>query len=397
MGEEAVYLVNGARTPIGSFLGALSPLTAPELGAVAIQAALARANVAPDRIDEVYLGCVVTAGIGQAPARQAMIKAGIPTSTGATTVGKVCGSGMKAVMVGRCEILAGDAHLVVAGGMESMSQAPHVLKGMRKGQKMGHQTLQDAMILDGLWDPYTDVHMGNCAERCVEKYQFTREAQDAFAALSYQRALASLDNGLFQAEIVPVTVPQGKGQSVVISEDEGPRRVDPAKMSQLKPAFEATGTVTAGNASSINDGATAIVLASQHAVQQYGLAPMARIVATATHSQDPTWFTTAPIGAIQKALDKAGMSPNDIDLYEINEAFSAVVLAAIQDLKLDVDKVNIRGGAISLGHPIGASGARILVTLMYALQQLKKRYGLATLCIGGGEATAVIIENLEAS
>lgn len=391
---EPVYIVNGARTPIGSFLGVLSGVPAPELGAIAIKAALDRSGVDPAWLQEVYMGCVVTAGVGQAPARQAMIKAGVPTSVGATTVGKVCGSGMKAVMLARNEILAGDADLLVAGGMESMSQTPHLLTTLRKGSKMGHQQLLDAMIVDGLWDPYGDVHMGNCAERCVEKYQFTREDQDAYAVRSYQRALQTLEQGGFEEEIVPVSTPQPKGEPVLVSEDEGPRRVNLEKMAQLKPAFEKTGTVTAANASSINDGAAAMVLASATAVEKHNLKPLARIVATATHSQEPTWFTTAPVGAIQKALNKAGMTPDDIDLYEINEAFAAVVMAAVTDLKLDAEKVNVRGGAISLGHPIGASGARILITLMYALKQMRKRYGLASLCIGGGEATAVIVENL---
>jgi acetyl-CoA C-acetyltransferase len=391
---EPVYIVNGARTPVGSFLGVFSSKTAPELGAVAIQAALERSGVTGEQVQEVYMGNVVTAGIGQAPARQAMIKAGIPTSTGATTVGKVCGSGMKALMLGRAEIMVGDAQLVVAGGMESMSQTPHLLKTIRKGSKMGHQQVLDAMIVDGLWDPYGNVHMGNCAERCVEKYQFTREEQDELAIRSYKRALESMDAGVFNEEIAPVIVPQYKGDPLVVSEDEGPRKVNFDKIAKLEPAFEKTGTVTAGNASTLNDGAAAVVLASGDAVKQLDLKPMARIVEVATFSQDPTWFTTAPIGAIQRVLEKAGMTKDDIDLIEINEAFAVVALAAIRELNLDVDKVNVRGGGISLGHPIGATGARLIVTLMYALKQMNKRYGLATLCIGGGEATAMIIENL---
>ncbi len=391
---ESVYIVAGARTPIGSFLGTLSSKTAPELGAVAIKGALEQAEVEAERIEQVYMGCVLSAGLGQAPARQAMIGAGIPTSTGATTVNKVCGSGLKTVMIGRDEIRSGEANIVVAGGMESMSQAPHLLKGYRTGRKMGHQQLYDALILDGLWDPYDDVHMGNCAELCAEKYQFSRETQDQFSKLSYERSIKSVQEGLFQAEIVPVECSPKKGQVEIVNSDEEPFRVDYTQMSSLKPAFDKAGTVTAGNASSISDGASAVVLASEAAVKQYGLNPMAQIIATATHSQDPAWFTTAPVGAISTVLKKANMNPADIDLYEINEAFAVVVLAAIQELNLDVAKVNVRGGGISLGHPIGASGNRILVTLMHALQQTGKRYGLASLCIGGGEATAVIIENL---
>jgi acetyl-CoA C-acetyltransferase len=390
-----VYIVNGARTPIGSFLGTLSDIPAPDLGAAAIKATMERASLAPEMVNEVYMGCVVTAGVGQAPARQAMIKAGLPTFIGATTVGKVCGSGMKAVMLGRNEIMTGEANVVIAGGMESMSQAPHLLKTLRKGKKMGHQELLDAMILDGLWDPYNDIHMGNCAEQCVTQYQFTREEQDEFARTSYKRSLESIDKGYFHDEIVPVPVPtRKKGESVLVSTDEEPGRVDVSKMETLSPAFEKTGSITAGNASSINDGAAALALASEAAVKKHGLKPMARIVASSTHSQDPVWFTTAPVYAMQKALDKAGMKADDIDLWEINEAFAAVVLAAVRELKLDVSKINVRGGAISLGHPIGASGSRILVTLLYALQSLNKRYGMASLCIGGGEATAMIVENL---
>lgn len=391
---QSVYIVDGARTPIGSFLGALSSQTASALGATAIKAAVERAGVASQHIDEVYMGCVVTAGVGQAPARQAMIQAGIPTSAGATTVGKVCGSGMKAIMLGRLEILANEANVVVAGGMEAMSQTPHLLKSLRKGAKMGHQQMLDAMIVDGLWDPYDDVHMGNCGERCAEKYAFTREQQDAYAIQSYQRAIAAMESGAFAEEIAPVSWTTPKGQTEMVSEDEGPKKADLTKLATLKPAFEKTGTITAANASSINDGAAAVVLASEAAVTQYGLKPMARIVATATHSQDPAWFSTAPVGAIEKVLQKAGMTADQIDLFEINEAFAVVTLAAIHDLTLDPEKINVHGGAISLGHPIGASGARITVTLLYALRQLKKRYGLATLCIGGGEATAVIVENL---
>jgi acetyl-CoA C-acetyltransferase len=301
---------------------------------------------------------------------------------------------MKAVMIAKNDILGGDGGLFIAGGMENMSLAPHLMKGMRGGIKMGHQQMLDSMISDGLWDPYGDVHMGNCAERCAEKYSFSREAQDEYATMSFNRALESLQNKTFTEEIAPVTIPQRKGDPKVVSEDEGPTKVDISRISQLRPAFEKEGTVTAGNASTINDGAAALLVAGEAAVAKHGLKPMAKIIATATHSQDPTWFTTAPVGAIQKALDKAGMTADQIDLYEINEAFSVVAMAAIKDLGLDANKVNTRGGGLSLGHPIGASGARLLVTLMYALKQTGKKYGLASLCIGGGEATAIIIENL---
>ncbi len=394
---EAVYLVEGSRTPIGSFMGSLSSLSAPELGAVALRGVLDKTALDPASVEEVYMGCVVTAGMGQAPARQAMLKAGLPTSTGAVTIGKVCGSGMKSLMLARASILAGDNNLLIAGGMESMSQTPHLLRGLRKGRKMGHDKLEDAMIVDGLWDPYNNLHMGNCAERCVEKYHLTREQQDNYAIASYERALKSLAENTFQAEITPVSFSQKRGAPVLMSEDEGPKRFDASKLQQLEPAFETGGTITAGNASTINDGAAAVLLASESAVKQFGLSPMARIVAAATHSQDPMWFTTAPIGAIQKVLDRAQLRAEQIDLFEINEAFAVVVLAAMHDLKLDHAKVNIRGGGISLGHPIGATGARLVVTLMHALKQLQKRYGLATLCLGGGEATALLIENLHRS
>jgi acetyl-CoA C-acetyltransferase len=392
--SKAVYLVNGVRTPIGSFLGKLSTVPAPVLGSIALKEVLNRSGVAPDVVDEVIMGCVLAAAQGQAPARQAMIKAGIPTHVGAMTINKVCGSGLKAVMLARAEILTGDADLVLAGGMESMSQTPYyVPKEIRTGTRMGHQTMLDAMLYDGLWDPYNDFHMGNAAEQCVQKYQFTREAQDEYATRSYQRALDTIESGGFKAEIAPVPVPQRKGDPVMISEDEEPFKSDLAKLSSLRPAFQRDGgTVTAGNASTINDGAAALLVASEEAVQKFNLKPMAKILGTATFSQDPAWFTTAPVGAIQKVLDKLNLSTNDIDLYEINEAFAVVAMAAIHDLNLPIDKVNVRGGAISLGHPIGSSGARLMVTLLHALKDQHKQRGLATLCIGGGEAVAVVVE-----
>ncbi len=390
---KEIFIVSGARTPIGSFLGELSGLPAPELGATAIQGVLKRSGVAPEAIDEVIMGCVLPAGMGQAPARQAMRKAGIPDSTGALTINKVCGSGLKAVMIGAAEIIAGDYELVLAGGMESMSNVPYYAKGMRTGVKMGNQNLIDGMIHDGLWDPYNDIHMGSCAEQCATKYNFSREAQDEYARQSYARAQKAVNDGLFREEIEPVAIPQRKGDPKLVDADEEPFRGDPDKLSGLKPVFQRDGgTITAGNASTINDGAAAVLLASGEAVKAHGLKPMARIVASATQSQDPVWFTTAPVGAMQKALKKAGLTVADIDLFEVNEAFAAVAMVAQQELAIPADKFNVRGGAVALGHPIGSSGVRLLVTLMHALKQTGGKRGMASLCIGGGEATAMIVE-----
>lgn len=393
--SRTVYLVNGARTPVGAFLGTLSEVPAPTLGAAAIQAAIARSGLQPDAVEEVIMGCVLPAGIGQAPARQAMRQAGIPDSTGALTINKVCGSGLKAIMIGGNEILAGERDIIAAGGMESMSRTPYYLQQARTGFRMGHREIIDGLIHDGLWDPYHDFHMGDAAELCATKHEFSREAQDAYAGESLRRAQAAVRDGLFKPEIVPVSVPQRKGEPVIVDTDEQPGRGDLTKLSGLKPAFsKKDGTITAGNASSINDGAAALILASEEAVTRFNLKPMARILGSATHSQEPAWFTTAPVGAIEKVLVKLPLSLEDIDLFEINEAFAVVAMAAIQELRLPPEKVNVRGGAIALGHPIGASGARILVTLMYALEQLNLRTGLASLCIGGGEAVAMVIERL---
>lgn len=389
-----IFIVDGARTPIGSFLGELSGVSAPDLGSAAIQGVLKRSGVKPEAIDEVIMGCVLPAGIGQAPARQAMRKAGIPDSTGAVTLNKVCGSGMKAVMVARSEIVAGDYDLVIAGGMESMSQAPHYVKGMRGGVKMGHQQMLDSMIYDGLWDPYGDMHMGNCAEQCVTRYNLTREEQDAYAKRSYERARKAVNDGAFRNEIEPVAIPQRKGDPKVVDTDEEPFKGDPDKLGGLRPAFDKAGSITAGNASTINDGAAALLLASEAAVQKHGLKPKARIVGSATHSQEPLWFTTAPVGAMRKVLEKTGLGVGDIDLFEVNEAFAAVAMVAQKELNIPDDKFNVRGGAVAIGHPIGASGARLLVTLMHALADGGKKRGLASLCIGGGEAVAMIIEML---
>ncbi len=391
---DDIVILSGARTPIGSFLGSLSSVPAPRLGAVVIKAALERAGVAPDQVEQVIMGNVLQAGQGQAPARQAGIYAGIPHEAGAVTVHKVCGSGMKTMMYAANDIRCGDYEVAVAGGMESMSMAPYLLPKGRTGYRMGNGQVIDHMVADGLWDPYDDKHMGNCAETCVKHYGFTREAQDEFAMTSYKRALASMEDGTFAAEITPVEVPGRRGAVTVVDADEEPTKANLEKMSKLRPAFDKEGSVTAANASKINDGAAALVLTSASRAAALGRKPIARIIAQATVAQEPEWFTTAPIGAIRKVLGRAGMSIDDIELFEINEAFAAVVLAALTELELSVDKVNVSGGAVALGHPIGASGARIMVTLLNALERHGKRFGCASLCIGGGEAAAMIVERL---
>ncbi len=389
--HEAV-IVGAARTAIGSFDGALASVPAPRLGAAAIKAALERAGVSPDAVDEVLMGCVLPAGLGQAPARQAAIFAGLSNGTPCTTINKVCGSGLKAVMLAAQAIRCGDAQVVVAGGMENMSQAPYLLPDARGGMRMGHKQVIDSMVKDGLWDVYNDFHMGSAAEICARECQISREAQDAFARASYETALRAQADGAFVEEIVPVEVPQRRGAPVVVDRDEEPGRGQPAKIGGLRPAFEKGGTVTAANASSINDGGAALVVTSRAYAAEHGLPILARITASAQHAQAPEWFTTAPAYAIQKALEKVRLTPEDIDLYEVNEAFAVVSLAVNAVAKLPADRVNVRGGAVALGHPIGASGARILVTLLYAMKQRDARRGLASLCIGGGEAVAVIVE-----
>ncbi|MEM1202384.1 MAG: acetyl-CoA C-acetyltransferase [Acidobacteriota bacterium] len=389
-----IVILSGARTAIGSFQGALSSLGAPELGARAIAGACERAGVSPEDLQQVYMGCVLPAGLGQAPARQAALAAGCPTSTGAITLNKVCGSGMRTVMSAANDLRCGEFDLVVAGGMECMSQAPYMAKGIRDGLRLGHGQLVDSMVHDGLWDVYNDKHMGNCAETCAAEYGIGRESQDAFAIESYRRAQAAAEDGRLGQEIVPVEVPQRRGETVLVDADEEPTRARFDKMPKLRPAFQKDGTVTAANASKINDGAAALVLTTaEHAAAQ-GLRPLARIVAQSTFSHDPEWFTTAPVNAIRRVLDRAGLGVGDIDLFEINEAFAVVTQAAMQDLELDPEKVNVRGGAVALGHPIGASGARILVTLLHALVHRGGRYGCAGICLGGGEATAMVIERL---
>jgi acetyl-CoA C-acetyltransferase len=389
--SSAVVLAGGARTPIGTFGGSLAEVTAPALGAVAIKAALARAAVPPDQVDEVIMGNVVSAGLGQNVARQCAIGAGLPVSIGATTINKVCGSGLKAVMFAAQAIAARDASVVVAGGAESMSRAPYLLEKARTGYRLGNGELVDAVIRDGLWDVYNNVHMGVCGDRCAVKYNFTRALQDDFAATSYKRALAAQAAGAFADEIVPVEAPSGK-TTATVAEDETPRKFNEEKLRQLRPAFGKEGTVTAGNASSINDGAAAIVALSSEKAQALGVRPQARILGYATAAREPEWFTLAPVGALQKLLDKLSLKVSDVDLFEINEAFSVVTMAAMKDLSIPHDKVNVHGGAVALGHPIGASGARTLVTLINALRRRGGKIGVDALCIGGGEAVAMAIE-----
>ena len=388
-----VVILSAARTAIGAFQGAFRDVPAPRLGAAALAGAILRAGVEPAAIEQVFMGNVLSAGIGQAPARQAALGAGCPESTGAVTLNKVCGSAMRAVMTAANDLRAGDFRLVAAGGMESMSQSPYLAVGVRDGLRLGGGKLVDSMIHDGLWDPYGDKHMGNCAELCAREYAFSREAQDEFARESYARARVAQDSGAFAAEIVPVEVPGRKGVTVV-DKDEEPYRSDLDKMGGLKPAFDKSGTVTAANASKINDGAAALVLATAEEAARLGLRPIARLVAQASFAQAPDWFTTAPVTAVRRALERAGLGVDDIDLFEINEAFAVVALACRQELGIPAGKLNVRGGAVALGHPIGASGARILVTLLDALAERGGRLGCAGICIGGGEATAVVVERL---
>jgi acetyl-CoA C-acetyltransferase len=391
-GTRDVFIVGAARTPIGSYLGALTALSAPKLGAVAIRAALERARVAPDKVQEVFMGNVLSAGIGQAPARQASLAAKIPDTVPTTTVSKVCGSGLQAVVFGAKTVMLGDADLVVAGGMESMSNVPYYLSKARTGYRMGDDKIIDGMIFDGLWDPYSNSHMGIAGELCAKEYGLSRDAQDEFARESYRRALVAQKEGLFAAEIATVDIAQKKGEPVRVSADEEPGRGDLDKFGKLRPAFRDDGTITAANASSINDGAAAIVLASSEAVKELGLEPLARIVGYGAAAQAPEWFTTAPAKAIDSTLSKVGLAKDSIDLWEINEAFSCVAMACSKLAGLDPSRVNVRGGAVALGHPIGASGARILTTLLYAMKARGDRRGLATLCIGGGEAVAMVVE-----
>ncbi|MCD2166997.1 acetyl-CoA C-acyltransferase [Comamonas koreensis] len=390
--HDPVVIVGAARTPMGAFMGDFAELSANDLGGAAIKAAVERAGVAPEKVEEVLFGNCLMAGQGQAPARQALFKGGLPKSTGAVTLSKMCGAGMEATILAHDQLVAGSRDVMVAGGMESMTNAPYLLKKGRGGYRMGHDKVFDHMMLDGLEDAYEPGRsMGTFGEDCAAKYQFSREQQDQFAIASVQRAQAATASGAFKAEITPVTVSTRKGD-VTVSEDEGPGKARLDKIAALKPAFKKDGTITAASSSSINDGAAALVLMRESTAKELGCKPLAKIVAHASYAQEPEWFTTAPIGATEKALKKAGWKVEDVDLWEINEAFAVVPMALMADMKVSHDIVNVNGGACALGHPIGASGARILVTLLHALQARGKRRGLATLCIGGGEATAMAIE-----
>ena len=394
MEKNPIVIVSATRTPLGSFQGTLQNMAAPQLGGVALKAAAEKAGLAPEAIQEVFMGCVLSAGLGQAPARQAVIDAGFPYGVGATTVNKVCGSGMKAIMLAHDLALLNPESALLAGGMENMSKAPYLSLTGRGGFRLGHTELKDHMLIDGLEDAYEKgASMGFLAETCADHYKFTREAQDEFAINSIKKAHKAESQNAFAAEITPITTQTRQG-NVVITKDEGPVNAKLDKIPLLRPAFRKEGTVTAANSSSISDGAAAVVLMSLAEARKRGLSPLAKIVAHHTHSQDPAWFTRAPVGAIQGLLDKLEWKASDVDLYEINEAFAVVTMAAIHDLQLDPAKVNIHGGACILGHPIGASGARIVVTLIHALQRYKLKRGIATLCIGGGEATALAVELL---
>ena len=391
--SKEVYIISAVRTPIGSFMGGLSTLSATKLGAAAIKGALEKSSIDGNLIDEVFMGNVLQAGVGQAPARQAALAAGLGQNVPCTTVNKVCASGMKAIMFGAQSILCGDNHIVVAGGMESMSQTPHYLNG-RNGTKFGNMTVVDGISLDGLLDVYSNVPMGTCAELCAKEHGITREDQDNFAITSYQRATEAWDSGKFNEEVVPVSIPQRKGDPKIIAKDEEYTNVFLDKIPSLRPAFDKEGTITAANASTINDGASALILASKEAVEKYGLKPIAKIVSYADAAQAPEWFTTAPSLAVPKALEKAGLSTNDIDFWELNQAFSVVGIANTKILGLQPEKVDVNGGAVALGHPLGNSGSRIIVTLIQVLKQNNGRYGGAAICNGGGGASAMIIENI---
>ncbi|MEY3337191.1 MAG: hypothetical protein RL245_183 [Pseudomonadota bacterium] len=391
--SESIVLLSARRTPIGAFQGVFAQATAPTLGAAALAGAVQSSGLTAADIQEVIMGCVLPAGVGQAPARQAAIGAGIPKSVPSTTINKMCGSGMKAVMMAIDQLRAGEAQVVAAGGLESMTNAPYLLPKARSGYRMGHGELLDHMFTDGLQSPWDGQMMGAFAENTAARYGFTRAEQDAFAATSVTRALAAIENGSFLAEITPVTVKTRKGETM-IERDETPFTCDLSKIPQLKPAFRKDGTVTAASSSSISDGAAAVVLATESFATSRGLKPLARIVAQASHAQEPEWFTTAPVGAIQKVLERAGWKAADVDLYEVNEAFAAVAMAAAKDIGIPSDKLNVHGGACALGHPVGATGARIIATLAHALVRYNGRRGIAALCIGGGEATAIAIERI---
>lgn len=389
---ESAVIVSAVRTPMGSFNGVFSSVPATKLGSIVIAEALGRINHPPDQVDDVSMGCVLSAGLGQAPARQASIGAGIPHSVGATTVNKVCGSSLKTVIMAAQAIALGEARVVVAGGMENMTRAPYLLEKARQGYRLGHAELVDSLVKDGLWDVYNKFHMGNGGELCAAKYRLTRSELDDFALESYRRAREAVATGTFTREIVPVDVPQRKAASLSVTDDEEPNRADLSKLRELKPVFQEDGVLTVGNSPSCNDGAAALVVMAEEEAKHRGLAPLARIVGYAGAALAPEWFTIAPVEAIKRVLKKTGLSIGDIDLFEINEAFSAVSLAINRELGLDDKRVNVNGGAVALGHPIGATGARILTTLLYAMEARGARRGLAGLCIGGGEALAMIVE-----
>jgi acetyl-CoA C-acetyltransferase len=393
MSEHNVVIVSAKRTPIGAFQGVLAPVTAPQLGTAAARAAIEAAGIKPEDIQETIFGCVLPAGLGQAPARQAALGAGVPVGVPATTINKMCGSGLKAVMLAADQIRTGDVEIVLAGGLESMTNAPYLLPKARSGYRMGHGEVLDHMFFDGLQSPFDGQLMGTFAEATSRKYSFTRAEQDAFAAESVRRALRAVESGDFEAEITPVTVKGRKGETVV-ARDETPFTCDIGKIPTLKPAFAKDGTVTAASSSSISDGAAALIVMRESAAKARGLEPLARVLAYASHAHEPEWFTTAPVGAIKKTLAKLGWKPNDADLYEVNEAFAAVAMAAIRDVDIDPARLNVNGGACALGHPIGATGARILTTLTHALARRNLKRGIASLCIGGGEAVAVAIERV---
>ena len=390
---ETTLILGAARTPIGAFLGSLAPLTATQLGAIAIKCAIERSGLSPDRIDEVFMGNVVQAGVGQAPARQAALGAGLPRSVPCTTINKVCGSGLKAVMLASSQIAAGEYGVIIAGGMESMSNAPYLLRGLRQGLTLGEHSMEDANLTDGLVDAYGGGHMGLGGEKAAAKTGLSREDQDRFALRSYEKALAAQRSGAFTAEIVPVDVPGRKGQITRVENDETPRETSLEALAALKPAFKRDGTVTAGNASKLNDGAAALVVASGTRARELGATPLARLVAQAQFALEPDLFLLAPTGAIARVLEKSGWTAGDVDLYEVNEAFSGVE-AVRRELGIPEDRFNVNGGAVALGHPIGASGARLLVTLLYALRHRGKTRGVVSLCLGGGEAVALAVELL---
>jgi len=392
--KNNVLIIDGKRTPVGSFNGGLSSVPAPELGAVVIKELIKSSGIESSQISEVIMGNVLSAGLGQAPARQAALKAELRNSVECLTINKMCGSGLKSTMLAMQSIQIGDAKSVIAGGMENMSSSPYLLPKARSGYRLGHGEIIDSIITDGLWDAYHDKHMGSCAEMLAEKKNISREEQDQFAEHSYIKAQTATKSGWFSNEIVSVSVPQRKGIPIIVDQDEEPQRINFEKMKILRPAFEKSGTITAANASKINDGAAAVLITSEEFAHSYDLKPQAKMTAQASFAHEPDWFTTAPIKAISKVLSIAGLNKKDIDLWEINEAFAPVAMAAINEYGIDGDKVNVCGGAIALGHPIGASGARILVTLLHSLQRVGGRFGLATLCIGGGEASALIIERV---